>query len=256
MEARRLEHFRQRLLQEKERIDAMRRHLRERGLGATQGGSLSELSTYDNHPADIGTEMFDRSKDMALRGSLEARSRAVDGALQRIEAGSYGICLRCNENIPEERLEARPEAAYCLTCQARLDREEEIRERARPAEEELLSPPFGRDFLDSDIRGAGGQVMFDGEDAWQAVARYGTSETPQDVPEAAGYERLYVDAYERQGGVDELEMILDGDGEPLDELTQAAPGRGRTGRERIPPELAEIDEDGADWDRVRREGSN
>lgn len=208
----------------------MRDRLRERGLGATQGGSLSELSTYDNHPADIGTETFERGKDLAIRGNLEARLRDVEAALERVAAGTYGRCQACGREIPVERLAAMPETPYCVDCLTRVEREEAGRERARPVEEELLSPPFGRSFLDTDTRGEGGQVMFDGEDAWQAVARYGTSETPQDVPDSAGYERLYTDAYERQGGVDELEMIVDEEGEALDDATQAAPGRGRTGR--------------------------
>lgn len=219
MDALRLQHFREKLVEERRRLEAMRDRLRDRGLGTTQGGSLSELSTYDNHPADIGTETFERSKDLALRGGVEVRLRDVADALRRVEDGTYGRCQACGREIPAERLEAVPETPHCLDCRSRIEKEEAVRERTRPVEEELLSPPFGRSFLDAGTRGEGGQVMFDGEDAWQAVARYGTSETPQDVPDAAGYERLYTDANERQGGVDELELIVGEDGEPLGERT-------------------------------------
>ncbi len=52
-----------------------------------------------------------------------ARHRAgVAAALERLGAGSYGRCVDCGEAVPEGRLEARPDAARCITCQARHDR--------------------------------------------------------------------------------------------------------------------------------------
>ena len=41
---------------------------------------------------------------------------AVDAALARVEAGSYGTCVRCGQPIPEGRLEARPTATTCVAC--------------------------------------------------------------------------------------------------------------------------------------------
>jgi RNA polymerase-binding transcription factor DksA len=43
--------------------------------------------------------------------------RDIDAALLRIQAGSYGMCLSCSEQIPEERLQAYPTAIRCLPCQ-------------------------------------------------------------------------------------------------------------------------------------------
>ena len=43
----------------------------------------------------------------------------IDAALARIEAGSYGTCISCGMHIPEERLEFRPFAAACVSCQER-----------------------------------------------------------------------------------------------------------------------------------------
>ena len=43
-------------------------------------------------------------------------------ALRRIELGTYGTCLDCGAGVPEGRLEARPEAARCVKCQAKWDR--------------------------------------------------------------------------------------------------------------------------------------
>ena len=41
----------------------------------------------------------------------------IDAALDRIDAGTYGGCLRCGAAIPRERLESRPFAPHCVTCQ-------------------------------------------------------------------------------------------------------------------------------------------
>ncbi|MFB9322005.1 TraR/DksA family transcriptional regulator [Cryptosporangium minutisporangium] len=40
----------------------------------------------------------------------------IDAALERIEAGTYGRCVRCGGSIPDERLEFRPHAAGCVAC--------------------------------------------------------------------------------------------------------------------------------------------
>lgn len=46
--------------------------------------------------------------------------RQVDEALDRLEAGDYGICLQCEEEIPAKRLNALPWARYCVPCQEQL----------------------------------------------------------------------------------------------------------------------------------------
>jgi DnaK suppressor protein len=46
--------------------------------------------------------------------------RLIEEALDRIQAGDYGICLSCEEPIPAKRLQALPWAKYCVTCQQSL----------------------------------------------------------------------------------------------------------------------------------------
>ena len=50
-------------------------------------------------------------------GTLLRTIQEIDAALDRIDAGTYGGCLRCGAAIPEERLESRPFAPHCVTCQ-------------------------------------------------------------------------------------------------------------------------------------------
>lgn len=126
--------------------------------------SATELSLADNHPADLGSENFERSKDLSLREHHLSRLRLVEEALARIEDGSYGRCLRCGESIGAARLAALPEAPLCRDCQAYEEREMLEPDR-RPVEEERLLPPFAQ-------KTVFGDPGFDQEDFWQEVARH------------------------------------------------------------------------------------
>jgi DnaK suppressor protein len=74
-------------------------------------------------------EDFDRiqqrmNREVAIR-NLDRESRllkSVEEALDRIETGAFGVCLGCEEEIPEKRLKAVPWASRCLSCQEKLDR--------------------------------------------------------------------------------------------------------------------------------------
>ncbi|GAA1860203.1 TraR/DksA family transcriptional regulator [Microbacterium koreense] len=46
---------------------------------------------------------------------------AITAALNRLDAGTYGVCIRCGTEIPPARLEAVPHAAACVPCQSRVD---------------------------------------------------------------------------------------------------------------------------------------
>jgi DnaK suppressor protein len=64
------------------------------------------------------------SREIAIR-NLDLTSRllkSVRAALDRIEDEIYGVCLRCEEPIPEKRLNAVPWASYCVGCQEMIDR--------------------------------------------------------------------------------------------------------------------------------------
>lgn len=163
-------------------------------------GNTGELSLYDNHPADIASETFEREKDIALLENDELRLRRIRAALRAMDGGTYGVCRTCGEPIPRERLEAVPEMLYCVRHSPQRSESER-----RPSEEESLAPPFGRTSLDGERSWTG----FDGEDAWQIVESYGTSDSPAlaEDPEA-DYENLAIEADEREGFVEPIESFL------------------------------------------------
>jgi DnaK suppressor protein len=79
-------------------------------------------STYDHDPTDAGTSMSDSDRVEASLEAMERQRSAVAAALRRIVTGTYGQCVDCGEQVPEGRLDARPDAARCVACQAKYDK--------------------------------------------------------------------------------------------------------------------------------------
>lgn len=104
------EQARQRLESERSRVEGLIGDLRgELGPGS-ENEAVSELADYDQHPADMGTETFEREKDLSILESLETELAELEAALQRVDDGTYGIDEVTGEPIPAERLEAFPTA--------------------------------------------------------------------------------------------------------------------------------------------------
>ena len=68
----------------------------------------------DDHIADTASETFMRELDGGLEENAEHLLEKVESALERIDEGTYGTCLACGREIPEERLQAVPYATLCL----------------------------------------------------------------------------------------------------------------------------------------------
>lgn len=183
----------ERRLQDSEHFGLSRDSLRQ---------NTGELSTIDNHPADVATEMFERSKDIALTENAEHQLEQVNVALGNIENGTFGICKACGNPIDSERMTAIPTTEYCR--QHVPDPHESER---RPIEERLLAPPFGRTSLDEL---ASSQNQFDGEDAWQIVESWGNSDSPamSENRNVDDYNDVYIEADEHEGFVEAYESFV------------------------------------------------
>lgn len=168
------------LLQQQEEIKHRLSNNEQYGLQESMRDNTGELSEIDNHPGDAATELYHRSMDISLLERDEHELDDIAAALKAMDEGTYGICAASGEPIPYERLSALPAT--------RFTKEHAPRQSApftRPAEEELLSPPFGRTSLDE----RDDQNGFDGEDAWQIVESWGNSDSP------AMAEGSYIDSY-------------------------------------------------------------
>lgn len=125
-----------------------------------------ELSGYDNHPADSGTETYEMERDRALDETLGKKLAQVNRALAMMKDGTYGICAACGEPIPYERLEAMPTTRYCMKDAPRQEPAGD-----RPVEEQVMTtPPTG---AGENRQAHAGR--FDDADAWHTLEDYGNS---------------------------------------------------------------------------------
>ncbi|MQA96165.1 MAG: conjugal transfer protein TraR [Streptosporangiales bacterium] len=85
-------------------------------------GPPDDLPAYDKHPADAGAYLSEADRTEAVLQAAEDQRVAIRAALGRLDEGVYGICVDCDKPVPEGRLEARPEAARCVKCQAKRDK--------------------------------------------------------------------------------------------------------------------------------------
>jgi len=116
----------------------------QKSLLATRGQVLADIS--DGTKQSLGAEKDDgrdaydlasdeRDRDIGMILSSRERDKLgqIDGALTRINKGSYGLCEECELDIAEDRLKALPFSRLCVICQA--DKEKEARQTRRPDEE-------------------------------------------------------------------------------------------------------------------------
>lgn len=111
-----------RLEDERTRLQGIRDDLqREQDEASTE--TAGELSSFDQHPGDIGTETFEKERNVSLLEQVENELVEVEAAFQRLERDTYGICQACGRPIGDERLEAMPATRFCVDDQAKAERE-------------------------------------------------------------------------------------------------------------------------------------
>lgn len=161
--------------------------------------AVGELSSYDNHPGDLGTELFERGKDLSLIEHAEKELNQINQALHAIEEGTYGLCVKCGGDIPFERMLALPTTATCM------EHAEDETSRSYPIEEEIIYAQLNPDERTVEDEK---ENMYDREDAWQEVSRYGSSDTPSDLYEDhESYRKMYPNSDEDVGTVEDVEGI-------------------------------------------------
>ncbi|MFX3672944.1 MAG: TraR/DksA C4-type zinc finger protein [Paenisporosarcina sp.] len=129
----------------------------------------TELSNYDNHPADNATDLTDQNTEMAIEQHKVLELEQIENALQAIEVGSYGVCTVCGEDIPYERLEALPTA---LTCIDHANQDVDV--ESRPSEEAILGSS-----MKHPVKNEG--AIRDYNDSFEEVEEFGSSDSPSDV---------------------------------------------------------------------------
>ena len=75
-----------------------------------------DRGSYDDGFADSGQVTAERGEVDALVGSLRDTLSDIEGALAKIDDGTYGLCEQCGGAIGSARLEAMPAARLCIAC--------------------------------------------------------------------------------------------------------------------------------------------
>ncbi len=118
MDTRNLARFKKLLLEEKQRL-----------INNSKASIQKEISvSVDDLADETDLAAFEVSQNLVFR--LRDRERnlvqKIDQALQRIEIGSFGTCMECDESIEKGRLEARPVSTLCLSCKEMQEHRERV----------------------------------------------------------------------------------------------------------------------------------
>lgn len=125
MRRRELEEFKKALLEERKRI-IMTIKRKQRDLMERDSDHQGTLSSLLINPAEVSDNSHSREMTAELINRINGIVRQIDDALERINDGSFGICILCKSPIPLERLRAIPYTPYCVKCQMKFERSKVI----------------------------------------------------------------------------------------------------------------------------------
>ena len=109
----------------KTQLNGFRRVLEAKRNELKVGGSDREEILIQNAAEEFDRLQQQLNREVAIR-NLDRESKLlkeVQAALVRMDDETFGVCLRCEEDIPEKRLKAVPWAAYCVPCQETIERQ-------------------------------------------------------------------------------------------------------------------------------------
>jgi len=110
---------------------AIRRDLQEQRLAILEeaGEGLTKRDGQEAFPdvSDQASAEVDQNFTMRIREREQKLLKKIDEALDRLKKNTYGICERCEEEIPYQRLKARPVTTLCIACKTLQEQEERMR---------------------------------------------------------------------------------------------------------------------------------
>ena len=114
--------YRKKLEKEKERVSKVISEMQDNTLfgyttrHTSEKYSSGELSSFDNHIGDIGTDVYMQDMDNSLIRHEQYVLDEINEALEKISDGTYGICTNCHKKIEQNRLDIIPETTLCSSC--------------------------------------------------------------------------------------------------------------------------------------------
>ncbi|MBV2362509.1 TraR/DksA family transcriptional regulator [Streptomonospora sp. NEAU-YY374] len=102
-------------------VERLRRDIAEAQTELAERLSDSVEGAGDD-PTDTGAKAYQREHDLALAYNTRDLLAQSERAIQRMDAGTYGVCERCGSAIGKARLQAFPRATLCVQCKQREER--------------------------------------------------------------------------------------------------------------------------------------
>ncbi len=99
--------------------------------------STGDLSHLRLHPADQGADAADQHTELVITNMEAIELAQIDEAIERLHEGRFGICDSCYQEIALERLQAIPETAFCLACEAEREERQGVSSAAKVLENHL-----------------------------------------------------------------------------------------------------------------------
>jgi DnaK suppressor protein len=117
-----MESFRQMLVGLRSRLRGDLDQMTDEALGRDKPDSSGNLSNVPLHMADVGTENYDQEFTLSLIENEQGTLEQIYDALERIEAGTFGMCEECGQPIAKPRLQAIPYAKHCIECAREMEK--------------------------------------------------------------------------------------------------------------------------------------
>lgn len=200
MDKERLQYFKNRLLKEKNEVMETMDLMKKAETINSNAEFSQELSSYDNHPSDTASELFDKERGLAFKGNEINILNKIESSLESIKKDEYGNCKNCGKKIDENRLEFIPYAENCIECQKELNPEVNFNQdkrgfypKNRPIEEEALLSNLRRYTKNGDT--------LDREEVYKRLSDINSRENMQDDL------LLSEDEDEEEGFVEKVEKI-------------------------------------------------
>lgn len=111
--------FKEMLLELRARLRGNVSTLADAALSKSSGGGGAG-SSIPSHIADMGSDTYEQDNTILLMNNEGETLVQIEGALERIEAGSYGRCTECSGKIPKMRLKAIPYTPHCVKCASEI----------------------------------------------------------------------------------------------------------------------------------------
>jgi DnaK suppressor protein len=96
-------------------------YLEDNAMRLNSKDGAGDLSSHAYHLADHATETQDREQAFHLASREGKFLYYIEEALDRVRAGTFGICRKCGTLIPKARLEAVPTAKMCINCKSQAE---------------------------------------------------------------------------------------------------------------------------------------